>query len=144
MAHSFAATGTKKNDGSAQSESAIASSVWDTFSTRNVGLRVSRTMAEEFGGSLPVMREASAARVTRALGANINRWTGAERRSLEEWSLVLSLIPKIADWSAAEKRTMIEIIRSQSGPDEMRYLHLTQHHEPLRQELLGLGSRADH
>jgi hypothetical protein len=56
---------------------------------------------------------------------NINRWTGAERRSLEEWSLVLSLISKTADWSAAEKRAMIEIIRSQSGPDEMRYLHLT-------------------
>ena len=139
-----AARASKKNDGSPQSESAIASSEWDTFSTRNVGLRVSLTMAEEFGGSLPVMREASAARVARALGVNITRWRGAERRSLEEWALVLSLIPKIADWSAAERRAMIEIIRSQSGPDEMRYLHLTQHHEPLRRELLWLGSRAVH
>ena len=37
------------------------------------------------------------------------------------------------------EEAMIEIIRSQSGPDEMRYLHLTQHHDPLRRELLRLG-----
>ena len=90
------------------------------------------------------MREASATEVSRALGVQINRWTGTERRSLEEWSLVLSLIPKIGDWSATEKRQMIEMIRSQSGPHEMHYLHLTQHHEHLRRELLRLGSRMDH
>jgi len=134
----------KKGDGSGESESGIASGAWDTFSTRNLGLRVSRRMAQEFGGSLPAMREASATEVSRALGVQINRWTGAERRSLEEWSLVLSLIPKIGDWSAAEKRQMIEMIRSQSGPHEMHYLHLTQHHEQLRRELLRLGSQMDH
>jgi hypothetical protein len=134
----------KKGDGSGESESGIASGAWDTFSTRNLGLRVSRRMAKEFGGSLPAMREASATEVSRALGVQINRWTGTERRSLEEWSLVLSLIPKIGDWSATEKRQMIEMIRSQSGPHEMHYLHLTQHHEHLRRELLRLGSRMDH
>jgi len=140
-AHAGRAVG--KDNGSAESETAIASGPWDSFSTRNVGLRVSRRMAEKFGGDLPAMREASAAGVSRALGVKIHRWTSAERRSLEEWSLVLGPIAKIAGWSAAEKREMIEIIRAQSGPDEMRYLHLTQHHEPLRRELLQLGSRAD-
>jgi hypothetical protein len=134
----------KRGNGSGESESGIASGAWDTFSTRNLGLRASRRMAQEFGGSLPAMREASAAEVSRALGVKINRWTGVERRSLEEWSLVLSLIPKIGDWSAADKRQIIEIVRSQSGPHEMHYLHLTQHHEQLRRELLRLGSRMDH
>jgi hypothetical protein len=133
----------EKDNGSAESKTAIASGAWDTFSTRNVGLRVSRRMAEKFGGHLPAMREASVAEVSGALGVKIHRWTSTERRSLEEWSLVLGPIKKIASWSAAEKRQMIEIIRAQAGPDEMRYLHLTQHHEPLRRELLQLGSRAD-
>src|SRR5262249_60807025 len=114
---------------------------WDKFSTRNLGLRVTRRMAHEFGGNLQAAREASAAQVSRALGVKVNCWTSAERRSLEEWSLVLSLIPKITDWSPAERREIIEIIRSQSGPNEMHYLHLTQHHKKLRSELLRLGSR---
>ena len=122
----------KKDHGSGESDSAIASGAWNTFSTRNLGLRVSRRMAQEFGGSLRALREASAKKVSRALVVNSNRWTSAERRSLQDWSLVLSLIPKIAGWSAAEKREMTEIIRAQSGGDEMHYLHLTQHHEQLR------------
>ena len=131
----------KKDRGSRESESVIASGAWDKFSTRNVGLRVSRRMAQEFRGSLPVAREASVAKVSQALGVKSNRWTSAERRSLQEWSLVLSLIPKINSWSPTERRQMIEMIRAQSGADEMHYLHLTQHHEHLRRELLRLGSR---
>jgi len=134
----------KKDIGSRESDSVIASGAWDTFSTRNLGLRLSRRMAQKFGGSLRALREASATKVTRALAVNSNRWTSAERRSLQDWSLVLALIPKIAGWSTAEKRKMIGIIRAQSGPDEMHYLHLTQHHEQLRRELLRLGARVNH
>ena len=141
---STAARTGKKDDDSGESESAIVSGPWDRFSTRNLGLRLSRRMAQEFGGDLPVMRDASVARISRALGVNSYRWTNAEWRSLEEWSLVLSLIPKITGWSPAERREMTEIIRSRSGPNEMHYLHLTQHHMKLRWELLRLGSRVDH
>jgi len=133
----------KKDDDSGQSESAVVSGAWDQFSTRNLGLRVSRRMAQEFAGNLPVMRDASAARISRVLGVKSYLWTNAERRSLEEWSLVLSLIPKITGWSTAERREIIEIIRSQSGPNEMHYLHLTRHDKRLRRELLRLGSRED-
>jgi hypothetical protein len=132
-----------KDDHSGQSESAIVCGAWDRFSTRDLGLRVSRKMAREFGGSLPAVREACATQISRAFGVSNNHWTNAERRSLEEWSLVLSLIPKITDWSPAERREMLEIIRSQSGPDEMRYLHLTKHHMKLRWGLLRLGSQVD-
>ena len=133
-----------KEDDSARAESAVVSGAWDRFSTRNLGLRATRKMAQEFGGNLPAMRGASAARISRVLGVKSYRWTNAEQRSLEEWSLVLGLIPKITVWSDAEKWKMIEIIRAQSGPDEMHYLHLTQHHEQLRRELLRLGVRVDH
>jgi hypothetical protein len=140
---SAAAPVLKKEDDSGKPKSAIVSGAWDRFSTRNLGLRVSRRMAQEFGGDLPAMRDASTVRISRVLGVKSYRWTKAEQRSLEEWSLVLSLIPKITLWSDEKKWGMIEIIQAQSGPDEMHYLHLTQHHEQLRRELLRLGVQVD-
>jgi hypothetical protein len=114
---------------------------WDTFSTRNLALRVNHRMAREFDGDSTRIREASVQDVARALGINPARWTPAERRSLENWSLVLALIPGLQRWSPEEKRSLIQIIRSQSARSEMRYLRLTQRHPRLRQELLRLGSR---
>jgi len=114
---------------------------WDTFSTRNIALRVNRRMARDFKGDSQKIRHASVAVITRAFGINPARWTPAEQRSLENWSLVLALIPDLLRWSPQEKRDAIHIIRAQAGRNEMRYLRLTQQHPRLRQELLGLGSK---
>ena len=114
--------------------------VWDTFSTRNLALRVNRRMAREFNGDAARIREASVREVGRMLDLNVSRWAGTERRSLENWSLVLALIPGLARWTAEEKRGLVRIIRSQSAADEMQYLRLTQRHERLRPELLRIGS----
>ena len=117
-----------------------SSDEWDRFSTRNLGLQVNRKMAREFGGDASKIREGSVELVARALGTGVKGWNLLERRSLENWSLVLALLPDIAKWSPAEKRTMVEIIRAQAGASEMRYLRFTQRHARLRTELLRLGS----
>jgi len=113
---------------------------WDPFSTRNLALRVNRRMAREFNGDAARIREASVREVSRALGLNASRWPDAERRALDNWSLVLALIPDLRRWSAEERRELVRIIRSQSAANEMQYLRLTQRHERLRRELLRLGS----
>jgi len=114
---------------------------WDAFSTRNLGLQVNRRMAREFGGDNARIRRATVAEVSRALKINPSRWTPAERQALENWSLVLVMIPSLRRWTASEKRDALQIIRAQAGPDEMRYLRLTQQHPRLREELLRLGSK---
>ncbi len=114
---------------------------WDTFSTRNLGLRVNRRMAREFGGDSARIRESSVKEVSRALGVNPSRWKLAERQAFENWSLVLALIPNLPRWSPQEKRDAAQLIRAQAAPNEMRYLHLTQQHARLREELLRLGLR---
>jgi hypothetical protein len=114
---------------------------WDNFSTRNLGLRVTHRMAEEFEGDSRKIRQAAVREVTRALGIIPARWNATERRAFENWALVLALIPDLRRWSRREKRDMANIIRAQAGPNEMRYLHLTQRHPRLREELLRLGSR---
>ena len=114
---------------------------WDTFSTRNLGLRVNRRMALEFGGDSARIRRRSVAEVSRVLGVNLSRWNLAERQAFENWSLVLSLIPNLTRWSSQEKRDATKIIRAQAGRHEMRYLRLSQEHPRLRADLLRLGSK---
>ncbi len=113
---------------------------WDRFSTRTLGLRVNRRMAQEFGGDNQRVRNASTAAVNRALGVNVEGWSALERRACEDWALVLALIPDLAHWSSREKRDMIEILRSKAGANEMHYVRLTQKHEMVRTAILKLGS----
>ncbi len=112
---------------------------WDTFSVRNLGLLVNRRMAREFDGDSRKIRRASVNAVTRVLRVNPGRWTEIQRESLENWSLVLSLIPDLGRWSSDEKRQLIGIIRAKSATNEMGYLRQTQRHSRLRSEILRLG-----
>ena len=119
---------------------ANSSGPWDPFSTRTLGLLVNRRMAREFKGDSRKIRQASIAAVTRALKINPARWTPAQIQSLENWSLVLAIIPGLSRWTPDEKHQLIKIIRAKSAPNEMTYLHQTQHHPRLRAALLRLGS----
>lgn len=113
---------------------------WDTFSTRNLGLLINRRMARQFHGDSQKFRRASAMNVTRALEINSARWSQAQIQALQNWSLVLALIPGLSRWSRTEKNQLVEIIRAKSAPNEMTYLRQTQGHSRLRAEILRLGS----
>ncbi len=114
---------------------------WDNFSTRNVGLRLNRGMARHFAGDSQRLRRAAVAKVSRALQIDSSRWSPAERQALENWSLVMALVPSLSHWSPRERQHAIKVIRAEAGPNEMRYLRLTQRHPRLRQELMRLGSK---
>ncbi len=115
---------------------------WDTFSTRNLAARVNHRMAEKFDGDIEEIRHASVLTVARSLAVHTARWTPAEKHALDNWALVLALIPDLHRWSQQEKRDAVKIVRAQAGHNEMHYLRLTQRHPRLRQELLRLGSRS--
>jgi hypothetical protein len=116
---------------------------WDTFSSRNLGLRINRRMAQKFESDSQKIRRASTTTVTRALGLTSDRWPLNEHQSLENWALALALIPDLARWSPEEKRNIIKIIRAKSAHSEMSYLRQTQKHARLRAELIRLGSAND-
>jgi len=113
---------------------------WDRFSARNIGLRVNRVMAREYGSDGAVMRRTITEKVARALRVSVSRWSGIEQNAFEDWALVLELIPDLARWTAEDKADLVEIIRAKAGRDEMQYLRSTRRHERLRRELLRLGS----
>lgn len=109
---------------------------WDSFRVRNLGLAVQRRMAAENGGDSSKMRRAAASAVMRALGAKPE---DTRRRGFENLALPLSLIPDLPNWSAAEKRALLQIIRAKDGPRESRYLRLMRRHARLRTALLALA-----
>ena len=113
---------------------------WDTFSTRNVGLRVNRQMAREFGGDAGRMREHSRRAVERILGVSTSSWTPLQKMAFENFALVLEQARDLQGWKTEEKEDLLKVIRAKARPDEMLYLHLTQRHDRLRAALLKAGS----
>jgi len=115
---------------------------WDTFSTRTLGLAVQRKMATEFDRDAGKVRRATTSRLTKILEVNLDTYNTNERWAFTNFALVLALVPGLARWTRAEKRSLLTIIRAKAGLSETRYLHLLQHHPRLREALLGIGSEA--
>ncbi len=112
---------------------------WDNFSTRNIGLRVNRRMAQDFGGDAVQMRKHSTRTLERILGVTTSLWKPLEKTAFENLALVLADVTNLRAWTREEKEALVRIIRAKSKPNEMLWLHLTQRHEPLRKALLTLG-----
>ncbi len=112
---------------------------WDRFSTRNIGLRVNRRMARDFGGDAALMREHSRRALERGLGVSTSSWTPLERAAFDNFAIVLAEVTGFRAWTREEKEDLVRIIRAKAKRDEMLYLHLTQRHTRLRKALLTLG-----
>ncbi len=126
---------------------------WDTFSTRNIGLRINQRMAQQFAGDAGAMRVHDRRELQRDLGlpagastrsakshAGSLSFTPLELQAFDNFALLLSLDPQVRRWTSAEKEDLLQIIRAKSKPNELLYLHLTQRHGRLRELLLRLGS----
>jgi hypothetical protein len=113
---------------------------WDTFSTRNIGLRVNQRMSQKFQGNSERFRKVAGARMARALGVSAASWSPLQHINWENFAVVLSLVPDLLSWSENDKHALSRIIRAKSAADEMLYLRLLQKHPRLREALLKLGS----
>jgi len=123
-----------------ESEDAATPGEWDRFMVRNIGLAVGRRMADEFDGDAHRIRASSVAEVKRALGAEREKFSEDEERAFSNFALVLALLPRLARWSAEEKREALRIIRAKAGADELRYLRLLRRHAGLRRAIIALGT----
>ena len=117
-----------------------APGAWDTFSTRNIGFAVQRQMAKEFDGNADKMRSATKASLKRILDVNLDSWNEVERMAFSNFAVTLSLVPEVKQWSSAQQRSLVEIIRAKAAPDESAYLRLLQQQARLRTAMLNLGS----
>ncbi len=114
--------------------------LYDSFSTRNVGLAVQRRMAEQFGGSLEAMRSSTTAWLAECLHADLRVWKPEERAAFSSFAYALSMLPEIDGWNAAEKQAVVDVIRAKAAPEEIPYLRQLQQHDALKEALVRLGS----
>jgi len=114
--------------------------VWDTFSTRNIGLKVNQHMSVHFQGNSRRFRKVAGAWLSRVLGVSTVSWSTLQRANFENFAVVLSLVPELPLWRERDKRALVGIILAKSAVQEMPYLRLSQKHARLREALLKLGS----
>lgn len=113
---------------------------WDTFSSRNIGLKVNQRMSENFQGNSQRFRKNAETWLARVLGVSTASWSPFQRTSFANFAVVLSLVPGLPLWSENDKHALLRIIRAKSAANEMLYLRLSQKHPKLREALLKLGS----
>ncbi len=113
---------------------------WDRFSTRKIGLRVNAYMARKFGGDARRMRSESARSMALSLNVNTSPLSALEKASFENLAVALAPVHDLSSWKREEKDALLQIIRAKAARNEMKFLHLTQKHERLRDALLKMGS----
>ena len=114
--------------------------LYDTFSTRNIGLAVQQEMAKHYDGNLEKMRRATTASLAEVLQVSLESWSATEREAFSNFAYALSLIPEIARWPQEQKQQLVQIIRAKAGAEEKDYLRLLQRHELLKRSVVMLGS----
>jgi len=108
----------------------------------DVAALVARHVAREFGGDRGRATRESAERVARALGARGRAaWPSGERRAFERLSLVAALVPDLAAWPLADRRSLVSVMRAKGGGSEMAYAWRLDGHRRLRLSLDALANR---
>jgi hypothetical protein len=113
---------------------------WDRFSTRNIGLRANARMARLYGGDIRRMQKETARRLARILGETPSSRSTLEKKSLNNFAVVLALVHDFSSWTRFEKDALARTIRAKAAGAEMKYLLLMQRHARLRNALLKIGS----
>jgi hypothetical protein len=116
-----------------------ATSEWDKFQIRNVGLAIQKRMAREFHGDAQKIRAHSENLVGRSLGLRTRDWSEGERSALKNFAPLLAMMA-IESWEPSDKQLAARIIRAKGNGDEALYLKLMQKHSRLRAEVIRLGS----
>jgi len=87
-----------------------------------LGLRVSRWIAERFGGDRDAARRAAAQRVARAAGVrDLDRWAEPERAAFEGLAPLGAMVPGLGRWPLAERREVVDALRAKGAARERDY-----------------------
>ncbi len=105
----------------------------------DLGLLVSRHIAQRWNGDRAAAIRAASERVARCLSTpGWRRWPRAERMALERLAPILVLIPDLADWTPAEKRAVVRIVKARGASKESDYIRLLREHARLSRALCDL------
>ena len=107
----------------------------------NVGLKICDLLAERFGSDREeggaVLSEEAASR----LGVRDFRgWSAAEKVAWRRWSPLVALIGDVGRWPAADRESLVDLIRAKGGQQELSYLRQFDDHLRLRKAVVKLAA----
>jgi hypothetical protein len=113
--------------------------VLSKMSLGEVGLKISRLLADRFGADREDGIRTSSRETARLLGVRSQRsWSASQRQWWDRWSPIILTLPRVTHWKAAEKRALVEVARAKGGRHESNYLTLFNKHRRLRRAILKL------
>ena len=99
----------------------------------NVGLAVTDALARRFGGAPDRGAAACVREAAALLGAGPERgWSAGERLAFERWAPLVTILPGLARWSAAERRAVAAVVRAKGGRRESDFVRAFDAHPRLR------------
>jgi hypothetical protein len=110
------------------------------ISLGDIGLRVTRVLADRFGadretGIKSLSREAARMLGLRSLGS----LSPGEKLAWERWSPLIAALRGVDKWSPADKRALVQIVRAKGGRRESRFVELFDRHQRLQRAILSLS-----
>lgn len=108
------------------------------------GLAISAMMSTRFGSDRERGARVCADEAARLLGApSRGGWTVGERLAWDRWSPLVLVLPGVANWTASEKRALVEVVRAKGGRRESEFVRRFDRHRRLRDALRRLTLRED-
>jgi len=119
---------------------ALRSDVIGRLSLGAIGERVSAYLSRRFGSAREEGTRTCSREAAKMLGVRSFRgFSPGERLAWERWGPLVSLLPGVERWSAAEKRALVRLIRAKGGPRESEFVLLFDAHARLRRALVSLS-----
>jgi len=118
---------------------------WNEVPLSGIGLAVTRLIDATFGGDVRKAEAVCGRKVAEILAVrDVGSWLTQERRAFQRLSPMISLLPGLAEWPSAKKRSLAEILRAKGSTCEAGYARRVMRHERLRAALTELGASAMH
>ncbi len=100
--------------------------------TGRIGLACSRLLARQYGAQREHGIRDCAQRLAERVGlASLNSLSRSQRIAWDRWSPMLMMLPGLSQWSAENKRGLIEIVKAKGGRSEIEFVTLFDNHRLL-------------
>jgi hypothetical protein len=110
--------------------------------TASIGFAIARRLAARSGADREAAVRACEERVAKRLGVrSLRRWTAGERLWWRRWAPLLDALPGLERWSAADRRSVVRVVRAKGRRREHEFARLFDAHLRLRSAVLALGRR---
>lgn len=110
------------------------------FPLGNVGLAISRHLAERFGADREEGIRICAREAADLLGVRpTSLWSPDERLWWNRWSPLVMALPGVTRWTREEKRALAAVIRAKGGQRESDFVRLFDAHRKLRAAVVRLA-----